>query len=306
MNTGLTMKRFYTSLTVIFAFVTTVYFSFFVEAYPNNKSNTGISQKEKSGNMNLPAETVNEVEIPKLYYTVYTVKKGDIVGEIASGYGISQDAIISLNKLRNTRTLQIGQFLKIPSMDGIVYTVKKGDTPSQVATTYKISRERINFVNNLEDDSFLPGTSVFLPGAKLDWVTLQEINGDLFKIPLRGAYAVTSRYGWRSDPFTGNRSFHNGVDLVIYRGAPVYSALEGRVISTGYSTTYGNYVIVRHHSGYQTLYGHLNSILTSNGQYVTPATKIGTVGSTGRSTGPHLHFTVYKNGATINPSTVLN
>lgn len=263
------------------------------------------------GDINLPTfrpdKEITEIVVPKLDYTVYSVKQGDMVGEIATKYGISQDAIISVNKLKNTRSLQIGQFLKIPSIDGIVYSVKKGDTPEKIADMYKISLEKLAVVNKISDNNMLQaGTLVFLPDAKLDWVTIQEINGDLFKIPIKGNYRITSRYGWRRDPFTGRRSFHNGIDLAIHKGTPIYAALAGKIVATGVSNVYGNYIIVRHHAGYQTLYGHLNSILVRNGQYVTNQTRIGTVGTTGRSTGPHLHFTVYKHGATINPSTVWN
>ena len=250
------------------------------------------------GGTSLPAELPEERDDhsvhQSLYYRAYSVKQGDMVGTIASECGVSQDAIISLNKLKNTRTLQIGQILKIPSIDGISYTVKKGDTPESIADKYKISLEK-------------PASIIFLPDAKLDWATLQEINGDLFKRPLHSSYYITSRYGWRDNPFlNGKRSFHNGMDMAAPKGTSVYAALNGQVIATGYSTVYGNYVMIRHHSGYQTLYGHLNTILTSKGSFVSASSKIGTVGNTGMSTGPHLHFTVYRNGATINPAGLLN
>lgn len=243
----------------------------------------------------------------ELFYRVYAVKQGDMVGNIASEYGVSQDAIISLNKLRNTRTLQIGQVLKIPSIDGIPYTVKDGDTPETIADTYKISLEKLAQVNTLTDNMVEPASVIFLPDAKLDWATLQEINGDLFRKPLHSAFHISSRYGWRDNPFlTGTRSFHNGIDLAVAKGTPVYAALNGQVSSTGCSSVYGNYIIIKHHSGYQTLYGHLSSIQTSSGSWVSTATQIGTVGSTGMSTGPHLHFTVYKNGSTLNPAGLWN
>ena len=255
----------------------------------------------------LPEEQLADSSVRSLYYRAYAVKPGDMVGTIATEYGISQDAIISLNKLRNTRTLQIGQILKIPSMDGIPYTVKEGDTPETIADKYKISLEKLAQVNALTDNTIEPTTVIFLPDAKLDWATLQEINGDLFRKPLHSNYYITSRYGWRDNPFSnGKRSFHNGLDLAAPTGTPVYAALNGQVVSTGYSTVYGNYIIIRHHSGYQTLYGHLNTILTSTGSFVSVSSKIGTVGNTGMSTGPHLHFTVYKNGSTINPAGVLH
>lgn len=259
----------------------------------------------------LPSERPGAVQgekeqVPELYYIAYSVRTGDIVGNIAKEHGVSQDAIISLNRLRNTRTLQIGQVLKIPSINGILYTAKKGDTPESIADKYRVSLEKIALVNNISDNVVKAGAVLFLPDAKLDWVTLQEINGDLFSKPLRGGYYISSRYGWRDNPFSGSRTFHNGIDMACPRGTAIFAALDGVVSATGYDVTYGNYVIVSHHSGYQTMYAHMNTILTSKGKHVSPATKIGLVGNTGQSTGPHLHFTVYKNRATINPASLWN
>lgn len=244
--------------------------------------------------------------IPELFYTLYTVRAGDIVGEIARAFDVSQDAIISLNKLRNTRSLQVGQILKIPTIDGILYTTREGDTPESIADTYRISLEKIAIVNNIADNKIEAGVRLFLPDARLDWVTLQEINGDLFKKPLRPGYYISSRYGWRDNPFTGRRTFHNGIDMACASGTPIYAAMDGTVIATGFSSTYGNYVTIRHHSGYQTMYAHMSKILAKNGQYVTTDTRIGLVGNTGQSTGPHLHFTVYKNRSSTNPSLLWN
>lgn len=251
-----------------------------------------------------PDDVIDPLALSELYYSVYVVQKGDIVGNIAQDFGLSQDAVISVNKLTNTRALQIGQVLKIPSIDGIVYTVKENDTASSISDNFKISLEKFALINSIKGEKINAGEVVFLPDAKLDRATLQEINGDLFLSPLRYGFRITSGYGWRRDPFTGCRSFHNGLDLAASTGTPVYPATAGTVRSVGYSRVYGNYIIVRHHSGYQTLYGHLSYVSVSRGSYVSTSTKLGGVGSTGRSTGPHLHFTVYKNGATINPLTV--
>lgn len=247
-----------------------------------------------------------EMARPELFYTVYRVQKGDMVGKIAESHGVSQDSIISLNKLRNTRTLQIGMLLKIPSMTGILYTAKKGDTPESVADKYRVSLEKVALVNNMTDNVLTPGSVIFLPDAKLDWVTLQEINGDLFLKPLRRGYYISSRYGWRNNPFVGRRTFHNGVDMATSQGTAVYAALDGTVIQTGYDVTFGNFVVIAHHSGYQTMYAHLSKILVERGKRVTTNTRIGNVGNTGQSTGPHLHFTVYKNRSTINPASLWN
>jgi len=274
----------------------------------NTEAFTGMGGYDRPLPSEQPGQEGSEktIKAEDLFYSVYTVQQGDMVGKIAETYGVSQDSIISLNKLKNTRTLQIGQNLKIPSMDGILYTAKQGDTPLSIADKYRISLEKIAIVNAIQDNAIEAGAVLFLPDAKLDWVTLQEINGDLFRHPLKSSYYISSLYGWRNNPFSGARTFHNGIDMATARGTAVYAALDGRVSATGYDVTYGNYVIITHHSGYQTLYGHLNSILTTKGAYVTTSTRIGTVGNTGQSTGPHLHFTVYKNRATMNPAVLWN
>jgi murein DD-endopeptidase MepM/ murein hydrolase activator NlpD len=81
--------------------------------------------------------------------------------------------------------------------------------------------------------------------------------------------------------------------------------MSGRVISTGFDATLGNFVVITHHSGYRTLYAHMNVIRTRPGTYVRTGERIGDVGTTGLSTGPHLHFTVYKNGVTVNPRSLM-
>lgn len=239
----------------------------------------------------------------ELCYSTYRVKKGDMIGFIADNFNITQDTIISVNNIRQSRLLQIGQYLKIPSMPGIIYTVRKnGETIASIAKKYDISADKVGRVNNLEKEvSLNAGTMLFLPDAYLDWVTRQEINGDLFHKPIKARYWLSSYYGWRSSPFNGKRSYHSGVDMACPQGTNVYAALGGTVTSTGFNNVYGNYIIVTHHSGYKTLYGHLSAILVTRGKYVDTNTKIGKVGSTGMSTGPHLHFTVYKNGKTVDP-----
>ena len=90
------------------------------------------------------------------------------------------------------------------------------------------------------------------------------------------------------------------------QGTPIYAALDGKVTTTGYSAVYGNYVIITHHSGYKSLYAHMSKITCKKGNFVYTNTVIGRVGSTGQSTGPHLHWTVYKNGKTVNPMSLIN
>ena len=247
----------------------------------------------------------NTNENLEITYQTYRVKSGDMIGFIADAFDVTQDTIISVNNIKQSRLIQPGQYLKIPSMPGIIYTVKKnGETPNTIAEKYKVNADKIASVNYLNNDSELKaGTSLFVPEAELDWA----INGDLFKKPLHARYWLSSNYGWRDSPFNaGKRTFHGGLDMAVASGTPIYAALDGTVTAVGFNATYGNYVIITHHSGYKTLYGHMKSTACRKGNFVYTNTIIGYVGSTGMSTGPHLHFTVYKNGKTINPFTVLN
>jgi murein DD-endopeptidase MepM/ murein hydrolase activator NlpD len=124
--------------------------------------------------------------------------------------------------------------------------------------------------------------------------------GELFAYPVRGA-RLTSAFGWRNDPITGVRRHHAAVDLAAAQGTPVKAASGGRVLAVGYNSTYGKYIVLGHSGGYQTMYAHLNTTSVIQGASVSQGDKIGEVGSTGYSTGPHLHFAVYKNGRAVNP-----
>lgn len=123
--------------------------------------------------------------------------------------------------------------------------------------------------------------------------------------PLETA-AITYPYGFRNDPFTGDRSFHSGTDYAAPLGSPVYPAAEGRVEKVGYNDVYGNFVTIKHAINLYSVYGHLDSASVFSGQYVNTDTVIGKVGSTGRSTGYHLHLEVIKNGYRVDPETCFN
>jgi len=239
-----------------------------------------------------------------LTFSSYTLGKGDIIGDIAARTGLNEDTIISVNKIKNTRLLQIGQIIRIPNQDGIFYTVQKEDTLESVAEKYNTTASNISTVNELFSGVLSPAASLFIPGAKMDWVNRQEINGDLFIWPIRGY--ITSNYGYRVDPFDGTtREFHIGLDIGAPLGSPIKAAMAGRVSQVGYSDSFGNYVMITHHSGYRTLYGHMSVVRVAAGAYVDTGQRIGDVGISGRTTGPHLHFTVYKNGVTVNPVSLI-
>jgi murein DD-endopeptidase MepM/ murein hydrolase activator NlpD len=229
----------------------------------------------------------------------YTVKKGDSVSRIAADNGLSLDAIIASNNLQNARLLREGDVLRIPNMDGIPYTVVKGDSYQKIADRMNVALEAILDANDIQDDNIKAGDILFLPGAKMRSDDLKMALGELFTYPVRGR--LSSPFGWRKDPFTSQRRYHSAIDLAANTGTPVKAAADGKVTSVAYSSVFGNYVIVTHSGGFQSMYAHLNAANVKEGARVTQADKIGTVGSTGRSTGPHLHFSIYKNGRAVNP-----
>lgn len=254
------------------------------------------------------ADDLDENDSYNLSYSSYRIRSGDMIGKIAEAFDITSDTIISVNNVKNSRTIRPNEYLKIPNMPGILYNVKKdGETAESIAEKYKVDATKCAGVNHIAlQTSLSAGQTIFVPDAELDWVTRQEINGDLFRKPIRARWYKSSSFGWRASPFTGARSYHSGVDMACPTGTNIFAALPGKVTATGYNSTYGNYVIVAHHSGYKTLYGHMSAITCVKNQYVTQDTRIGRVGSTGMSTGPHLHFTVFKNNKQVNPENLWN
>jgi murein DD-endopeptidase MepM/ murein hydrolase activator NlpD len=253
-------------------------------------------------------ETEQPISVPEpeefsqprmLLFSSYTIKQGDVLGEVAKHFGLNTGTLISLNGIKNTRSLKIGLTLKVPNQDGVYYKVKKGETLESIAKKYKAEANAIMVANELFSDQIVANKDLFLPGATMIWEEEQEVNGDLFLWPVRGR--ITSSYGYRRSPFNGARSFHSGLDIAAVRGTPIRAAMSGRVSSVGYDNTFGNFVVITHQAGYRTLYGHMDSYNVRSGAYVNAGDQIGEVGSTGQSTGPHVHFTVYKNGATTNP-----
>lgn len=262
-------------------------------------------QVDENGNV-IGDGTPSVVLAEPVSYQTYKVQAGDTIGGIARKFGLSNiSTLISVNKISNVRSIYVGQKLSIPSADGIIYTVKKGDSLNSIAEKNSIKAEAIIDVNDLTSEVLSAGQELFLPGVGLDAKTLKNAMGDLFRIPIRASFRWSSPYGYRTDPIKNVRAFHTGTDLACPTGTPIYAAMSGTVSYTGVSSVFGNYVIVNHNNGYQTLYAHMSKILVKKGQSVNQDTKVGLVGSTGYSTGPHLHFTVYKNGKIVDPMTVL-
>jgi murein DD-endopeptidase MepM/ murein hydrolase activator NlpD len=166
--------------------------------------------------------------------------------------------------------------------------------------------ENPNFINTLSKHGKIELTPL-RPEEKFQ--NEQIINKEItlpkkISLPVKGV--ITSQFGLRLDPIDGKTRHHNGIDIAVPEGTPVRPILSGKVIYSGYSKGYGNCVIVEHEDGIQTLYAHNSKNLVKVGDIVTPETFIALSGSTGRTTGPHLHFEIRKDGRAMNPLAFIN
>jgi murein DD-endopeptidase MepM/ murein hydrolase activator NlpD len=258
--------------------------------------------------MTLPPETAEEDFMPALPMTLslsgYRIEKNDTLDAISNRFGIRLDTLISVNGIVDVRRIQAGATLKIPNIDGVAYKVKKGESLSVIASATNVSMLDIIDANDLSSQTITPGQTLFIPGARLSSYDLKKALGKLIIWPVVGR--ISSTFGYRANPFTGIRQFHAGLDIVGPVNAAINAAMDGRVAETGYSAIFGNFVILSHAEGYQTLYAHLNKILVKQGASVLQGKTLGLLGSTGYSTGPHLHLGVFKRGTAVDPLKFLN
>lgn len=255
--------------------------------------------------------------------TAYVVAQGDSLWSIASSQNLEIDTLFGCNDLRNPDLLKPGVTLRIPNQDGIFYTIKKADTLEKIAKNYGIPVDRIRKGNGAEAlDSLKEGKEIFLPGARPEAVESApaQKSGLAKNQPKSGAKTVSSAsrsyrwpvmgkinspFGWRRHPVTRRRDFHTGIDIKAPRGRAINAAKAGRVEYSGWMGGYGRVVVVRHNDGYSTLYAHCSSLSVRNGQSVSQGQTIASVGTSGRTTGPHLHFEIRQGKSPMNPLKML-
>jgi len=235
------------------------------------------------------------------------VQTGDTLYGIADKFGIKADTIMwASGRLEDhPDLLKIGQVLVILPIDGVYHTVVAGDTLESIAQQYKAESSVIIECeyNGLESPYNLSlGQNLIVPGGKKPYQP-RVVHAYSGPIP-QGAAIGTGSFEWpTSGSITqGFKPMHQAIDIGAPTGTAIVAADSGYVVRTGWSEYgYGKYVVIDHSNGLQTLYAHLHTVLVEVGQSVGKGTRIGSMGSTGRSTGPHLHFEIRYNGLQRNP-----
>ncbi len=231
--------------------------------------------------------------------SVYVTRPGDTLSEIAGMYNVSVNTIIWANNLKGIKDVHPGDTLIILPVSGVERIVQKGDTLKSLAKKFSADAAEIAQYNGLDPTEPLEvGTTIIIPGGEIAAPTPQA-RASTTREPFLGGGGA-AQPGYYSNPIPGailTQSLHgwNGIDLGSARGTPIHAAANGTVIIArggGWNGGYGNYVVIVHDNGSQTLYSHMRSVAVSPGQSVLSGQTIGYVGSTGLSTGPHLHFEV--------------
>lgn len=264
-----------------------------------------------------------EEHAEKVTFSEYTIVSGDSLWTIAGKFNLSIDTLLGVNNLKSD-LLKPGVKIRVPNQDGVVTKVAKGDTLDKLAKKYDISAKAIALANNIDakGKGLTVGQEIFLPGASNSVLAYRNSgsNGGLsqkaptvakaspnstgrFIWPVRGR--INSPFGWRIHPVLKKRWFHTGIDIKGNTGTPIAAARDGQVIFAGWMNGYGRTVIIRHDSKYTTLYAHASSILVKKGQKVKQGQTIAKVGTSGRTTGPHLHFEVRINDKPTDPMSYL-
>ncbi len=244
----------------------------------------------------------------------YSVKNGDTLGGIARSFNIKLTTLLWSNDLTERSFIHEGQHLVILPVDGLQYRVKRGDTLAQIANTYQSDVAKImgaNRLNNANDIAI--GELLIIPGGVLTSPVRRQqapsqptllarlrnaiippgapaTRGAGFIWPT-SARRITQYFSWR----------HTGVDIAGPTSNRIYAAQDGIVSFAGWASGYGLSIVITHPSGIKTRYGHSRQLFVKTGDAVTKGQTIAMVGSTGRSTGPHLHFEVLVGGRRVNP-----
>ncbi|MFA5211575.1 MAG: peptidoglycan DD-metalloendopeptidase family protein [Patescibacteria group bacterium] len=241
---------------------------------------------------------------------IYEVLPGDVLGKIAEKFGISINTILWANNLTINSYIKPGDKLAILPVSGITHKVGSGDTVSKIARTYGAKSENIINFNNLENNgaSIKIGDILVIPdGQKVQASTYRPSSyNSVAAAPASANVPAGTGYLWPTSATIITQYFgllHGGLDIAGPIGTPLYASKSGKVLvaKCGWNYGYGCYVHLDHGNGVQTIYAHASALYVSAGDYVSQGQTVAAMGSTGNSTGPHIHFEIRVNGVRQNP-----
>lgn len=251
---------------------------------------SGTSLQSDTDELPFVAKTASDETI-----SIYVVHEGDTLSDIAKMFNVSVNTIKWGNDLKGN-SLTPGQTLVILPISGVQHVVKKGDTLQSIAKQHKGDLDEILSYNNLTLSSKLTvGDVITVPDGEVTATVITKPSSGGGKTSSNPTYA-----GYYLRPIVGGVKTqgvhgHNGVDLASAYGTNILAAAAGEVIisrNSGYNGGYGSYVVIKHANGTQTLYAHLSATTVNAGDFVSQGQVIGKMGSTGKSTGTHLHFEI--------------
>jgi murein DD-endopeptidase MepM/ murein hydrolase activator NlpD len=227
----------------------------------------------------------------------YIPREGEDLLGLAARCAIPYGTIAVLNRLSNPADLAAGEPLLLPSAPGLFISEDPRSDLEQLLYSTRQDQEgiRLSITRKGKKELFR-----FYPGDDFSLTERTFFLNRGFRFPLRN-FILTSPFGPRINPVTGRPGVHHGMDLGAPEGTEVYAAREGRIAEIGEDPVYGKYLIIAHGEEWISLYGHLQTIDVILHEHVQPVSLIGRVGSTGQSTGPHLHFEIRRNGKALDP-----
>lgn len=227
------------------------------------------------------------------FYAYYCDDKLDFMG-LASRCNLRHETIATLNRISNPKESLSGRKIFLPTANGL-FVPNNPKTPLEQILKKKYFSEDISLCYTINEEKYY-----FIPDAKFDSTLRAFFLDVLMRFPLPQGI-VTSDFGLRTSPISGKKHFHGGIDIAAPHGTDVLACKNGIVLQTGYDDVYGNFIVINHDEKNQSLYAHLSEILIKTNDYVSSGKLIGRVGSTGASTGPHLHFEIRNGEKKINP-----
>lgn len=266
-------------------------------------------------------EELTEEDITEIIF--HRVQSGETVSSIADRYKSSEDVIVLNNQLNSSGQIQVGEVLRVTRGYVIIHEVVRGDTIWDIAALYKVSRSKLLEVNKVDnpeglqigDTLIIPANEASLEAAMREQSTSRTAVRSVSVSSSSSDTGTVSRStreaprfiwptteGWISSPFGPRKSgFHYGLDIAVVTGTPLKAIASGTVEFSGWRGGYGRAVILDHGEGWKSLYAHASSLKVSKGQQVSQGTVVALSGSTGNTTGPHVHLEIIKDDKKLNP-----